>query len=131
MAGTEEIENAILLDRDREGSPVLNAAVVGMKDAMLGTAPCAFIILRAGASLTSMDEGKLCALVQGKLGGHAVPGRFVVCTALPETYSGKYMRRILRSMVRSPPYLHWPRGMPSPPYHHWPHGMPSSPYSPW
>jgi acyl-coenzyme A synthetase/AMP-(fatty) acid ligase/3-oxoacyl-(acyl-carrier-protein) synthase/NADPH:quinone reductase-like Zn-dependent oxidoreductase/acyl carrier protein len=101
--GTEEIENAILLDRDREGSPVLNCAVVGMKDAMLGTAPCAFLILRAGATLQPMDEGKLCSLVQSRLGGHAVPGRFVVCGALPETYSGKYMRRILRSMVDGDP----------------------------
>jgi acyl carrier protein len=44
-------------------------------------------------------EGKLCSLVQTTRSGYAVPGRFVVCTALPETYSGKYMRRILRAMV--------------------------------
>ena len=101
--GTEEIENAILLDREREGSPVSNCVVVGMKDETLNTAPCAFLILRAGATLQPVDEGKLCSLVQSRLGGHAVPRRYVVCGALPETYSGKYMRRILRAMVDGDP----------------------------
>jgi acyl-coenzyme A synthetase/AMP-(fatty) acid ligase/3-oxoacyl-(acyl-carrier-protein) synthase len=89
----KDIENAILLDRDREGSPVLNCAVVGMKDVMLGAAPCAFLILRAGATLQLIDKAKLCNLVQNKL------RRFIVCSALPETSSDKYMRRILRAMV--------------------------------
>ena len=31
-----EIENAILLDRSRDSSPLLNCAVIGMKDAVLG-----------------------------------------------------------------------------------------------
>ena len=33
--GTEEIENALLVDTEREGSPLRNCAVVGMSDAEL------------------------------------------------------------------------------------------------
>ena len=106
--GTEEIESAILMDRARDSSPLLNVAVVGMKDAMLGTAPCAFLILQPGAHLTALDEGRIRETVKTRVGPVAVPSRFVVVPSLPETYSGKYMRRLLRAMVDNEPvsYTH-------------------------
>ena len=101
--GTEEIESALLQDREAEGSPLLNCAVVGMDDPMLGTVPCAFVVLQPGAALMPVDEGRLRALVQAKHSSVAVPARFVTVEALPETHSGKYMRRLLRAMLSGAP----------------------------
>jgi len=101
--GTEEIENLLLLDRESPGSPVLNCAVVGMDDPLLGTAPAAFLILRPGTTLQRDDEARLRALVHTRHSAIAVPARFVVVPALPETYSGKYMRRLLRAMLNDAP----------------------------
>ena len=101
--GTEEIESVILLDRAREGSPLRNCAVVGIADPVLGTAACAFLVLDPGAELSAALEGRLRATVQERVSSAAVPARFVVVPALPETQSGKYMRRLLRSMVAGEP----------------------------
>ena len=61
--GTEEIESAILLDRTRERSPLRNCAVVGMFDRVLGTVPCAFLVLVPGTDLSTTDEGRIRATV--------------------------------------------------------------------
>ena len=50
-----------------------------------------------------MDEGRIRETVKVRVGAVAVPSRFVVVPALPETYSGKYMRRLLRAMVDNEP----------------------------
>jgi len=98
--GTEEIENCLLLDRELPGSPLRNCVVVGMDDPVLGTVPCAFVVLQSGmGSLRAEDEGRLRQLVQTRHSSAAVPARFVVASSLPETYSGKYMRRLLRAML--------------------------------
>ena len=102
--GTAEIESALLADTERaEGSPLRNCVVVGMDDRVLGTAPCAFLVLQPGASLRPADEGRLRALVQTKLSSVAVPARFICVEALPETHSGKYMRALLRAMATDAP----------------------------
>jgi acrylyl-CoA reductase (NADPH) / 3-hydroxypropionyl-CoA dehydratase / 3-hydroxypropionyl-CoA synthetase len=101
--GTEEIENAILLDRSRVGSPLLNCAVVGMADTVLGVAPCAFLVLQPGAVLSAADEGRIRSTVQSRVSSVAVPSRFLVVPALPETYSGKYMRRLLHALLAGEP----------------------------
>jgi hypothetical protein len=101
--GTEEIENLLLLDRESPGSPVLNCAVVGMNDPLLGTVPAAFLILRPGTTLQQGDEARLRALVHSRHSAAAVPACFVVSPALPEAYSGKYMRRLLRAMLNDVP----------------------------
>jgi 3-oxoacyl-(acyl-carrier-protein) synthase/acyl carrier protein len=97
--GTEEIESAILLDRTLEHSPLLNCAVVGMEDAVLGTVPCAFIVLKQGVALLAADEGRIRATVQAQVSPAAVPSHFVVIPMLPETMSGKYMRGLLRTVL--------------------------------
>ena len=97
--GTEEIESALLVDTERAGSSLRNCAVVGMPDEVLGTVPVAFLVLQPGATLSATDEGRLRALVQGKLGSVAVPAKFIIAEALPETYSGKFMRRLLQLVL--------------------------------
>ena len=101
--GTEEIESALLVDTERTGSPLRNCAVVGMPDEVLGTVPVAFVVLQPGATLSATDEGRLRALVQGRLGSVAVPAMFIVTGALPETYSGKIMRRLLQLVLTDAP----------------------------
>lgn len=70
---------------------------------MLGSAPCAFVVLCRGAELQIDDEGRIRATVQARVSSVAAPARFVTVEALPETYSGKYMRRLLRLMLAGEP----------------------------
>jgi acyl-coenzyme A synthetase/AMP-(fatty) acid ligase len=97
--GTEEIESALLADTQRDDSPLRNCVVVGIPDEVLGTVPVAFVVLQPGATLRSADEGRMRTLVQKRLSSVAVPKKFIVAEALPETYSGKFMRRILQKML--------------------------------
>ena len=108
--GTQEIESALLADTepDAQDSPLLNCVVVGMADAILGTVSVAFVVLqRSSSSSSSMlleaDESRLRSLVRSRLGAVAVPAKFIVAGALPETHSGKFMRRSLRSMLAGAP----------------------------
>ena len=102
--GTEEVENALLADRRRgHRSPLRNAVVVGVPNPVLGTAPCAFIVPEAGAAVDGPQQSHLRALVGDRLGGAAVPRHFVVLSELPETHSGKYMRRVLRALMSGEP----------------------------
>lgn len=43
------------------------------------------------------------ALVQTRLGSVGVPAKMIVVTALPETYSGKFMRKLLQMMLSGTP----------------------------
>ena len=102
--GTEEIESALLADTERaEGSPLQNCAVVGMPDEILGTVPVAFIVPQPGAALSGDDAGRLRALVEQRIGSVAVPSKFVMAAALPETYSGKFMRALLKKLLVDSP----------------------------
>ena len=101
--GTEEIENAFLVYARRDGSPLRNAVVVGMPDAVLGTVPCAFITLQQNATLSHSDERHLRTLVRSKLGPVGELGKIIVATSLPETYSGKFMRKLLRAILTDAP----------------------------
>jgi acrylyl-CoA reductase (NADPH)/3-hydroxypropionyl-CoA dehydratase/3-hydroxypropionyl-CoA synthetase len=101
--GTEEIENALLRDTERDGSPLRTSVVVGMPDEVLGTVPVACLVLLPEATFKPSDEGRLRSLVKEKLGPVAVPAKFIVTPALPETYSGKFMRRLLQTMLEFKP----------------------------
>ena len=71
-----------------------------MPHPVLGTAPCAFVVPRAGDQIfTAADEGRLRALVLAQVGSSAVPAKFILTAELPETYSGKYMRGLLRALL--------------------------------
>ena len=81
--GTEEIESVLHVDTERAGSPC-NCAVVG------GTVLVAFVVPRA--------------LVQGRPGSVAVPpAKFIVAKELPETYGGKFKRRLLQLVQADAP----------------------------
>ncbi|NJK90031.1 MAG: AMP-binding protein, partial [Myxococcales bacterium] len=102
--GTEEIEGALLRDKIlRKDSPVGNAVVVGAPHEEKGETPVAFLIAAPGAKIHDEDIERLKGLVRTEKGSTAVPSDFLVVSAFPETRSGKYMRRALRSILLDEP----------------------------
>lgn len=98
--GTEEIEHAILKDKENyPETPVKNVIVVGGPHKERGTVPIAFIQTEGGAKLSSEVERRLTNLVMEEKGMIAVPESYLTVGQFPETRSGKYMRRFLRNML--------------------------------
>jgi len=98
--GTEEIEGAILRDKQvNPDSPVGNVIVVGAPHREKGLTPIAFVQPVPGRRLTVEDERRLINLVRDEKGVVAVPSDFIEVAAFPETRSGKYMRRFLKSII--------------------------------
>ncbi len=99
--GTEEIEGALLRDRQRNPqSPVRNAVVIGAPHEEKGLVPIAFVQTPPGRQLTDQDRLRLDALVRSEKGAVAVPGDYIDVQEFPETRSGKYMRRLLSDLLR-------------------------------
>jgi len=99
--GTEEIESAILLDKARaDASPVGNVVVVGAPHPHKGLTPLAFVQTAAGRELAPGDARRLADLVRREKGAVAVPSDFITVSELPETRSGKYVRRLLAALIR-------------------------------
>jgi acrylyl-CoA reductase (NADPH)/3-hydroxypropionyl-CoA dehydratase/3-hydroxypropionyl-CoA synthetase len=100
--GTEEIEGAILRDRQLDPeSPVGNVVVVGAPHREKGLTPLAFVRCAPGRRLTADDRRRLAELVRQEKGAPAVPSDFIEVTQFPETRSGKYVRRMVRAVVES------------------------------
>jgi fatty-acyl-CoA synthase len=72
---------------------VQEAAVVGLPDEKWGETPHAFVILRAGASVTPEE---LREFTRGKLAHFKVPKVFNIVTELPKTATGKIQKYVLR-----------------------------------
>jgi acrylyl-CoA reductase (NADPH)/3-hydroxypropionyl-CoA dehydratase/3-hydroxypropionyl-CoA synthetase len=101
--GTEEIEGAILKDKQNPKSPVGNAIVVGAPHKEKGTVPLAFILTAGGRPLSLDDERRLTALVREEKGVVAAPAGYICVSQFPETRSGKYMRRFLKNLLEGEP----------------------------
>jgi acrylyl-CoA reductase (NADPH)/3-hydroxypropionyl-CoA dehydratase/3-hydroxypropionyl-CoA synthetase len=102
--GTEEIEGAILKDRQNYlNSPIRNVIVVGAPHGVRGSVPVAFICTFEGAPLSLEDEKRLIRLVKEEKGTVAVPAGFISVSQFPETRTGKYMRRFLKNILNDEP----------------------------
>jgi acrylyl-CoA reductase (NADPH)/3-hydroxypropionyl-CoA dehydratase/3-hydroxypropionyl-CoA synthetase len=102
--GTEEIEGAILKDKQQNPkSAVGNAIVVGAPHREKGTVPLAFILTAGGRPLSLDDERRLTALVREEKGAVAAPAGYICVSQFPETRSGKYMRRFLKNLLEGEP----------------------------
>jgi acrylyl-CoA reductase (NADPH)/3-hydroxypropionyl-CoA dehydratase/3-hydroxypropionyl-CoA synthetase len=102
--GTEEIEGAILRDRQlNPDSPVGNVIVVGAPHREKGLTPVAFVMTAPGRRLTLEDRRRLTELVRQEKGAVAIPSDFIEVSQFPETRSGKYMRRFLSNLFLGEP----------------------------
>ena len=77
-----------------EHASVQEVIVIGISDDYRGEAAKAFIKLRAGASVFSLDELK--SFLAGKLGKHEIPTALEFVDELPRTPVGKLSRHELR-----------------------------------
>ena len=72
---------------------VLEVAVVGRPHPTWGESPTAFVVTRAGVSVT---QAELREFARGMLAHFKVPTAFEFMSALPKTATGKIQKYILR-----------------------------------
>jgi acetyl-CoA synthetase len=97
--GTMEVESALV-----DHPSVAEAAVVGIKHDIKGTAIAAFVIVKSSAADDAKKdpakfEQELKQHVSEKIGAIARPEKILVTADLPKTRSGKIMRRLLRDIA--------------------------------
>ncbi len=88
----KEIENVLY---EIEG--VVEAAVIGVSDEILGQAIKAFVVLKNGATLTEKEVQRFCAK---KLENFMVPKHVEFKSELPKTSAGKITKTELRQRVK-------------------------------
>jgi long-chain acyl-CoA synthetase len=87
MVSPKEVENVLYEKED-----VIEAAVIGVDDEILGKAIQAFVHLADTSQSTEEDIVKFCS---ERLEGFAVPKRVILCGVLPKTTTGKIQKRDL------------------------------------
>jgi acetyl-CoA synthetase len=97
--GTMEVESALV-----DHPAIAEAAVVGIKHEIKGTAIAAFVIVKSSAidaakSNLAAFEQELKQHVSDKIGAIARPEKILLTVDLPKTRSGKIMRRLLRDIA--------------------------------
>jgi acyl-coenzyme A synthetase/AMP-(fatty) acid ligase len=75
---------------------VLEAAVVGERDASALVHPRAFVALRPGAAASPALADELRAFARGRLAPHKAPREILFVAELPKTATGKVQRHRLR-----------------------------------
>jgi fatty-acyl-CoA synthase len=91
---TIEVEGVIIKHPD-----VVNVAVVAKPDEKWGETPCAFVVLKPGASTTADDIIQHC---RANLASYKCP-RYVVFRELPMTSTGKVQKFVLRDWAKAVP----------------------------
>jgi fatty-acyl-CoA synthase len=97
ISGGENISSLEVEDALYRHPAVLAAAVVAKPDAKWGETPCAFVELKADATVTEQEIIEHC---RGNLAHFKVP-RAVVFGPLPKTATGKIQKFVLRQRVKS------------------------------
>jgi len=80
---------------------ISKCAVIGVPDDRTGERVKAFVVLKAGASLTGEELIAWCKDPEQGLTGYRVPHEVEFRDALPETMVGKVLRRVLHDEERS------------------------------
>ncbi|WP_375411686.1 propionyl-CoA synthetase [uncultured Bradyrhizobium sp.] len=79
---------------------VAECAVLGVKDAIKGEAPCGFLVLKAGVTRAHAEiEKEIVALVRDKLGPVAAFRLAITVARLPKTRSGKILRGTIKKIA--------------------------------
>ncbi len=97
ISGGENISSIEVEDVLYRHPAVLACAVVAKPDAKWGETPCAFVELKAGATLT---EQELAAFCRERLAGFKMPRAFVF-GEVPKTSTGKIQKFVLRERAKS------------------------------
>lgn len=96
--GPGEIEESL------QGHPaVAISAVIGVTDEIRGQVPVAFVVTRDGHRGDDALAAALQDHVRNRLAAHEVPRRIMFVDELPQTTTGKIMRRALRDRYRLEP----------------------------
>jgi acetyl-CoA synthetase len=95
---TAELENAIT-----SHEVVVECAVVACPHDIKGEVPVAFVTLKPNVEPSDQLTKELIKHVDATIGPTARPDKIIFTSELPKTRSGKIMRRILKSLVRSEP----------------------------
>ena len=90
--GSAEVESALV-----SHSTVAEAAVIGKPDPIRGESIKAFVTLRMGNEPSQEAVAALQAHVRHELGPIAIPAEIDFVSSLPQTRSGKIMRRLLKA----------------------------------
>jgi len=98
LFGTEHIEGAILRDKQlTPSSCVGHCCVIGYPDEVAGQLPMAWIVTGSpNRVINNEDFTRIYRLVADVVG--QVQVKFIEVEALPMTFSGKYMRRLLTAI---------------------------------
>ncbi|HUO30260.1 MAG TPA: AMP-binding protein [Bryobacteraceae bacterium] len=95
--GPAEVEACLIAH-----AAVSEAAVIGVPDELTGESVVAFVVLKAGAALTNVNE-ELAAHVAHSMGAAFRPRAVYAMAELPKTQSGKVVRRLIRqAYLREP-----------------------------
>ena len=96
LIGPFEVESALI-----EHEAVVEAAVIGKPDPVVGNIVKAFVVLAPGALGKGEDPSQLLKKIQGharkRLGAAVAPKEIEIVDQLPHTRSGKIMRRLLKT----------------------------------
>ncbi|HEY4040708.1 MAG TPA: acyl-CoA synthetase [Rhodopila sp.] len=97
ISGGENISSIEVEETLYRHPAVLNAAVVAQPDEKWGETPCAFVELKAGASVTADELRDFC---RGHMARFKVPKTFVF-QEIPKTSTGKIQKFVLRQLAKS------------------------------
>jgi propionyl-CoA synthetase len=79
---------------------VAECAVVGIRDALKGEAPCGFVVLKSGVTRPPAEiEGELVGLVRERIGPVAAFKLAITVGRLPKTRSGKILRGTMKKIA--------------------------------
>ncbi|WP_336486154.1 propionyl-CoA synthetase [Methylobacterium nigriterrae] len=84
---------------------VAECAVIGIRDALKGEAPCGFVVLKANVSRDPAEiERELVALVRERIGPVAAFKLALTVARLPKTRSGKILRGTMKRIADHEPW---------------------------
>ncbi|SCU91264.1 putative acid-CoA ligase [Cupriavidus necator] len=95
IRGGENISPKEIEDVLHQHPAVGEAAVVAMPHARMGETPCAYVVVRAGASLDF--EAKVAFLETANLARQKIPEQLVLLDELPHNAAGKVLKHVLRA----------------------------------
>lgn len=92
LIGPFEVENALM-----DHSAVLESAVIGIPDPLIGEVIKGYVVLKKGFAQSEEQKLQILAHARKKLGASLAPREIHFLDNLPKTRSGKIMRRLLKA----------------------------------